>query len=167
MVDQQQPQQQQPTRTVQVGAERALAMLRNGSKNSNGKKPWNFDCTRKRGRPKKKPEEGNLRWKQGEAMMLDLTVEDPVEDAIDRLNDNIEKEQATKKRKYVRWTDEDKRAILEKHQEFKGKGDKHPVASTVAYFAKHRGPITGGMFPKYYQKLRDSHLHSWGIGYRV
>ena len=34
------------------------------------------------------------------------------------------------------------------------------MASTVAYFAKHRGPITGGKFPKYYQKLRDSHLYS-------
>ena len=42
MVDQQQ-QQQQPTRTVQVGAERALAMLRNGSENRKGRKPWNFD----------------------------------------------------------------------------------------------------------------------------
>ena len=47
MVDQQQ-QQQQPTRTVRVGAERALAMLRNGSKNSNSRKPWGFDCTRTR-----------------------------------------------------------------------------------------------------------------------
>ena len=64
MVDQQQQQQQQPTRTVQVGAQRALAMLRNGSKNTNGRKPWVFDCTRKRGRPKKKTEG----WKQGGAL---------------------------------------------------------------------------------------------------
>jgi hypothetical protein len=157
MVDEQQHHQQQPSQAVQVGAERALSMLRNGSKNIKGVKPWVLDCSRKRGRPKKKTEG----WKEAEAMMLDLTVEDPVEDALDHLNDNIENEQAIKKRKYIRWTDEDKRTILEKHQEFKGKGKKHPMASTVAYFATHRGPITGGKFLKYYQNLRESHLRSW------
>jgi hypothetical protein len=158
MVDQQQQQQQQqPTGTVEVGAEGALAMLRNGSKNSNGRKPWVFDCSRKRGRPRKETKE----WKQGEAMMLDLTLEDPVDDALDQLNDTIEKEQAIKKRKYVRWTDEDKITILEKLQEFKGKGDKHPVATTIKYFAKHRAPITGGKFPKYYQDLNEANVRSW------
>ena len=63
MVNEQQQQQQQ-TRTVQWEGERALAMLRNASTNSKGKKPWVLDCSRKRGRPRK--EHG-----RGEATVID------------------------------------------------------------------------------------------------
>jgi hypothetical protein len=153
--------EQQQTRTVQWGAERALAMLRNASANSNGKKPWVLDCSRKRGRPRK--EHG-----RGEATVIDLTedrdhsmIQDPVENALDQVHAHLDQSDKIKKRNYIRWTNEDRQTILEKLQEFKGKGEKHPIAATVKYFTKHRGPVTGGTFPEHYQKLRDSHLHSW------
>ena len=76
-------------------------------------------------------------------------IQDPVENALDQIHDHLEKSDKKKKRNYIRWTTEDRQTILEKLQEFKGKGEKHPVAATVKYITKHRGPVTGGTSPEH------------------
>ncbi|WPT11606.1 hypothetical protein PSENEW3n2_00005108 [Picochlorum sp. SENEW3] len=90
-----------------------------------------------------------------------LNVQDPLQDALAAIDENIDEARVSQKKHYINWTMNDKKVILEKLQDFKGKATKNPVAATVKYFAKHRGSINEGAYPKYYRNLTVANVRSW------
>ena len=131
-----------------------------------------LDCSRKRGRPKKKRNEAEALAEEPllcmEASSLYvaeeveiLNVQDPLQDALAAIDENIDQAQVSEKKQYTKWSLNNKKLILEKLQDFKGKGTKNHVAATVNYFAKYRGSINGGTYPKYYRNLKEANVRSW------
>lgn len=132
-------------------------MLQNASKNNRNKRKIVLDCSRKRGRPKKKRNEAEALAEEVE----NLNIPHPLQDALAAIDENIDQAQVSKKKQYIKWSLNDNKLILEKLQDFKGKGTKNPVAATVNYFAKHRGSINGGTYPKCYRNLKEANVRSW------
>ena len=149
--------QQQKQRTALTAAERALAMLQNASKINGNKRKIVLECSRKRGRPKKKRNDAEASAQEVE----NLNVQDPLQDALAAIDQNIDEAQVSQKKQYIKWTLNDKKVILEKLQDFKGKATNNPVAATVNYFAKHRGSINGVVYPKHYRNLKEANIRSW------
>ncbi|KAI8100956.1 hypothetical protein M9434_005340 [Picochlorum sp. BPE23] len=143
--------QRQQHVTAPTAAERALGKLRNESKNNADKHKILLDCSRKRGRPEKKRSDAEalqsrlaqefLHFEVENSPYSNLNVQDPLQDALAAIDENIDEARVSQKKHYIKWTMNDKEVILEKLQDFKGKATKNPVAATVKYFAKLRGSI--------------------------
>eukprot|EP00889_Picochlorum_renovo_P005076 jgi/Picre1/32106/NNA_007454.t1 len=131
-------------------AERCLEMLMKASKNT--KRNSFIDLSRKRGRPKKK-NTGAV------TEVVDLT--NSSNSIVENQDANEKNNSGTRKKKYIKWTTEDKRLLLEKYQSFKDKGRKNPLAATVRYFGRHRVSMSGVEYPSYYQNLNESNLRGW------
>lgn len=133
------------------------------NKNNKSTKKSYIDLSRKRGRPKKKKT-------SAVTGVVDLTnssnsiVENQgANRAVETLDNatNVNNNNETRKKKYIKWTTEDKRLLLEKYQSFKDKGKKNPVAATVRYFGKHKVSMSGVTYPNYYKNLNESNLRGW------
>lgn len=149
--------------TRKTEADRCLEMLMKANKgegNKLNKKRSYMDLSRKRGRPKKKKNTAVTGIVDLTTSFDSIAVDDPVDRALETLN-NDKNTEKTKKKVYIKWTSDDKRRILEKYLNFKEQGEKRPTAATVHYFAKHKIYLSGERYPKYYQYLKESNIRLW------
>lgn len=134
-------------------AERCLEMLIKASKEPKNTASKSYiDLSRKRGRPKKKTTSAVTE-------VVDLT--NSSDSIVENQDANDKNNSGTRKKKYIKWTTEDKRLLLEKYQSFKDKGRKNPLAATVRYFGRNRVSTSGVEYPSYYQNLNESNLRGW------